>query len=207
MVSVPTGAREELKLSKLQVGLIFDGETEQNSFPARLCKKTCDFYKRKRTINGKTATLEKIANECIDILQALDSRGAKISFLVIDREDKTISASSMGQNLTTLIASKFTGNFIVIVADTMFENWLVADIENLKNKFPDLIKASAVNGNNDGQHGEGIMKSYWGGVGTFKKNVHGPKFFKAIRIDEAITRSPSFDYLISQLRGQGVVIY
>jgi len=194
-------------LSKLKVGLVFDGETEERAFPLRLCHKSCDYYKRRRTINGKSATLDKIANESIDILKALDKRGAEISFLIIDREEKALSALDMGIEITRLINLKYTGQFIVIVADIMFENWLVADIENLKVKFPDLFKESALNGNHDGKHGEKIIKENWKGEGKFKKTFHGPQFFKYIRIKEAIKNSPSFDYLISQLTGQGVTFY
>ena len=46
----------------------------------------------------------------------------------------------MGITLSEKIREDYDGKFFVIVADIMFENWIVADIEQLKTNFPKLIK-------------------------------------------------------------------
>ena len=206
LVWEPIGAVEELKLGKQRIGLIFDGETEKKAIPSRLCQKTCKFHPLKRKINGNAATLRGISRECIKFLSALNRRGVKLSFVIVDREDKQESASEMGQKLTNLIADEYSGHFVVVVADMMFENWLVADIEQIKMKYSDLIRSEVKNFNRDGKHGEAIIKKAMH-PDRFKKTVHGPKFFKAIRINEAIKNSPSFDYFIGQLKSNGVVIH
>ena len=153
----PTGEWEALKLNKVKIGLIFDGETEKLAFEKRICRKTCQPFMRKRNSNGKDVSLEVISNECVRLLSALNSRGAQSSFIVIDREKRRISASQMGIQLTELISSRSSENFIVVIADIMFENWLVADIEGIKLKYPDLIKDDALNSNYDGQHGVSVI--------------------------------------------------
>ena len=201
------GAMGELNLSKRHIGLIFDGKTEDKAIPSRLSEKNCKFHKRIRNVNGKSVTLKRISQQCIRLLNALDKRGVKLSFVIVDKEDRQELALQIGKNLTSLIASGYSGHFIVVVADIMFENWLVADIESIKAKYPHLIKDNVTNSNRDGKHGEGIIQKSWKGDGKFRKTIHGPKFFKAIRIEEASNNSPSFNYFISQLKNNKVDIY
>ena len=114
----------------------------------------------------------------------------------------------MGIQLTELISSRSSENFIVVIADIMFENWLVADIEGIKLKYPDLIKDDALNSNYDGQHGVSVIKNNWKrGGGPFRKNIHGCLFFKKIRIKKATQYSPSFNYLMKQLKNKNIRLY
>lgn len=203
-----TGAKAELKMSKLSIGLIFDGETEIAALPTRLDRRGCIFHTRKRTLNGNSVTLTGISNECVRILKALSSAGATVSFILVDREDRSLNVGDMESELTKLISRDFTGEFYVIVANRMFENWIIADIENLALKNPELIDPKVVNGKRDGINGVSFLKDHWNKKNSsYSKIAHGKKLFKEIRLGEARANSPSFDCFVSYLTARGVTVY
>lgn len=204
---VHIGEMGESKLTKRKIGLILDGETEIKAIPQRLCEKKCEFVKRKRRINGNTATIKKISVECIKLLKSISATGVELTIIIIDREDKSETAAEMGKKISLEISKVFCCNFIVVIADMMFENWLIADIEKIKLKYPSLIKDNVKNTNYEGKHGEGEIKNNWKGENKYKKTIHGPQFFKTIRIEEAKKNSQSFCLFITKLAENNIVIY
>lgn len=181
-----------------------DGHSEASAIPTRLDGSSCKWSVLRRNINGKNASLERIAKDAAKKLNALNCRGAKLGFVIVDREEKDHTAKEMGEELSNLILNDYNGSFFVIIADRMFENWLVADLEGLKAKHQDLFKESAINGNYEGRHGASILKRHWKSQSSFSKNSYGAKFFKSIRLDIAKSNSGSLNYFLSLFDTHGV---
>lgn len=200
------GVWVELKMNKRKIGFLVDGRTEKKALEQTLDKTEYEFNIRVRNINGKSASLKSIAKQCVSQLKALREIHCQLTFIILDRETRIDEASEIGQALTNMISQNYKQTFVVVVADIMFENWLVADIEQIKEKHPGLIKDRAINGKYDGKKGLKIIQQYWN-QGKYKKIVHGPQFFKVIRKNEAIKNSPSFAYFIEQLKIRQITLH
>ncbi len=188
-------------MSKSKIGFLVEGRTEQEAFRKRLNRTNHEFVIRIRNLNGKNVPLERIANQCLLLLRALSY--CQLTFIVLDREKRKEDVSEISRKISQIILKEHDQRFVVVIADIMFENWLVADIEQIQKKHSDLIKQKVINKKYDGQNGEALIKRY---LKKYNKTLHGPQFFKIIRKNKAIANSPSFAYFMEQLDQNQITI-
>ncbi len=185
-----------------------DGPSDIKAFTGKLQKEfgiTPQF--RKAPSNGHTVTPEGYANGVQGIVNlALNSNYLHI-FCILDREKRTITAAKLTEQIRTELISIIQKNskishdeldrkIKIVVADRMMENWIIADVEGIKEKH-DLIKDTAIQQKYDGMSGVNVLKGFM--KINYHKVQHAPILLKAISIDRAASNSPSFKKLLSAL--------
>lgn len=180
---------------------IVDGRTESLSFKDKFQKEfnsTTNF--RKAVCNGKSVTAKgyvsaisgtlklELNNSYIKIICVLDKERRKMSSLSLA---KSIKKEIINQLNTQFSQKELESKISVVVADTCFENWIIADIEGIKKT--NMILPNVIQENYDGKSGVAILKKIMNI--PYKKTIHGPKLFKIVDFDNAIKYSPSFNQL------------
>jgi len=187
---------------------VMDGPSDIRAFTEKFQKEfgTCPEF-RKAPSNGEDVTPEGYVNGIRGIIDfALNSKFMHI-LCVLDREKRTISASDLAERIRDELISiilkntKFTHKDLdekikVVVADRMFENWIVADIEGIKSK-PKLVNQAVVQEKYDGRSGVKMLKECM--TVNYDKVCHAKILFKAVSFDRACQNSPSFQNFISAL--------
>ncbi len=196
-------------MPKLQVGFIVDGPTEVETFEACLNAQHHEFHMRKNNLNGRDASLDRIAKATADLLRALSKKGTTFNVVVIDKEERPdLSCDEMRSQLESKIGTFFKGHFVIFVVDIMFENWIIADFDSLKRNHSTLIQQTASsNSGNEGKNGCGILKKYWRSDSSYKKTVHGPILFKSTDKKTATKHSVSFQKFFDFLKTNKITLY
>ena len=83
-----TGVREGLKLNRAHIALIVEGHSEEKALPKRINRSSCKISIRRRNINGRDVSIERIAKDVSSKLNALNSRGATLGLVIVDRENR-----------------------------------------------------------------------------------------------------------------------
>ena len=153
--------------------------------------------------NGRDVSAEGYANAVYGtLLMALRSYFTSI-VCVLDREQRRQSAIAFAECVKAAIIKKVVEStmyrkaelneqIIICVPDTMFENWIVADVEGLK-VYDALIKSTAIQQQSDGMSGATVLKRCM--KVPYRKTIHAPKLFRAVSLHVAKTNSPSFNHL------------
>ncbi|MEK2688926.1 hypothetical protein [Bdellovibrio sp. GT3] len=195
--------------SKKKVALLIDGKSER-AILEKLDRTAHDFSPIKRDRNGKDVSAKAIANECIEIL-GFSSKLHQSNIIIVDREDRTTSALTLETEIRNLIAENFKGTFDLVVSDKMFENWILADIENVSSKNPTLLNPTPNSKEYEGTHGAGQIESIW-------KTTHSKRFgsdkagnckklFKHVRPLIGSTYSHSLHRFLQILQKHEIKIY
>lgn len=190
--------------------MVMDGPSDIRAITAKIQK---DYdgrpQFRKAACNGHTVTPEGYVNGIQGIVNfALNSNFLHI-LCILDREKRRDSAKELARKIhqelikTIEKGSKFKideleKKIVVIVADRMLENWIVADIEGIKCRG-ELIKSDSIQGEFEGKSGVNVLKSYM--KISYDKVQHAPLLLKSVSIDRARLNSPSLGYFISVLEG------
>jgi hypothetical protein len=185
----------------MKIGLILDGRSEIKA----LGNQVRNVEIRKRPSNGITVSIDQIANESVKLLKALGSAGCVKKILVIDRENRTHSATKIGEQLKKLIAKNTAEDFVVVVADRMFENWILADIESVSGKHSDRLKKTSNSMDFEGCHGKSELKNKLKDGHRYKTEDAEP-FFKAVKADVAVMNSASYKKWMEALNQFGAVL-
>jgi hypothetical protein len=182
---------------------VVDGLTEIRSFKAKFEKDyncTPGFRKHPSGGGGRTTSARGYANAVyIAILLAMRQRYTRI-VCVTDREGRSQEATSFAAEVRSTVIhliesdnhyshKELEEKLAVCVADRMFENWIIADVEGIKQRR-DLVKPSARQAGFDGKNGVGVLKSIM--KVPYKKVQHAPALFKSVSFQRAIMNSPSF---------------
>lgn len=195
-------------MPKPLIGFIVDGLSEIEAIGKKANQTSANVKCMKRASNGKTVTTEKIANEAIPLLNALNSKGAILSIVIVDKEDRTISRTDFENDISNKISAKFNGTFKVISADHMFENWILADIEEVSNKHSATLRATNNNVAFDSCNGASRLKDLYKNQNiSYSKTIDGPVFFKSIRPNIAINFCASFKDLYDYLNSKNINIF
>ncbi|NOR69224.1 MAG: DUF4276 family protein [Methylomarinum sp.] len=191
-----------------QTVFIMDGPSDIRAFTGKLQKEfgsTPDF--RKAPCNGHTVSPEGYVNGVQGIINfALNSNYLHI-FCVLDREKRRTSAVNLAIQIKTELISILEKNskisnselnkkIKIVVADRMMENWIIADIEGIK-EASNLIKGDAAQKGYDGAHGVKVLKEIM--YTKYDKVQHAPILLKKISIERAKQNSPSFSNFITAL--------
>ena len=155
---------------------------------------------RKVGCNGKDVSPEGYANAAHATL-ILVLRSCFTSIIcILDREKRRQSAARFASQIRQAVINKLLtsskyrqeeldAKIRVCVPDRMFENWIVSDIEGIKNNV-ELIDQSATQQHYDGTSGATILKRIM--KTNYRKTIHGPKLFYSARFEISKDNSPSF---------------
>lgn len=177
----------------MKVGLIVDGDSEKIALPTQILANTVI----RKSLNGKNVSLGQIANNAIKLAGALSAVNCTHIILILDREKRSESAYDIKQALIKSIGMKCGLNFGIVVADRMFENWLLADIENISTKFPAKFNLNS-NGAFESTHGKNEIRKMTTPNYSLRTDDAG-EFFKKIRTSVGVTNSASFSDWIKTL--------
>ncbi|MBF0336450.1 MAG: DUF4276 family protein [Nitrospirae bacterium] len=184
---------------------IVDGKTEIRSFRKKFETQSIqspDFIQA--GVNGKDVTPEAYVNPIYARLQkALKDRYRHI-ICILDREERTTPAVKFGVSVLEEIKRRLLKDFneeqlkkiTVVVSDRCFENWIVADIEGIKNR-QELILQHNNQDNFEGRNGVAILERIM--LKKYKKTTHAEILFNCVRFDVARKNSKSFDLFCSAI--------
>lgn len=163
-----------------------------------------------RTKNGRDVSLDAIAKECSTLLNSFSSLGQAHIF-IIDKEkriDKT--STSMESALETSIKGLSKSTFDLVVTDIMFENWILADIENVSQKNSTFLKTTANDSTHEGKNGSAILDELWKSKTdnySSDKITNSKKLFKHVRPTVGSTYSQSFKKFITILNKHNIILF
>jgi hypothetical protein len=187
---------------------LVDGQTEIDAIRVRILE---NYYVkpqfRRVGCNGKDVTIQGYINASRGILLEV-LRGSYLKIVIIvDKEKRNISASDFADKLKKAIVKEISSNtrykkeeleekISILVPDIMFENWIVADIEGIKQENI-LIKADARQDMFDGSCGAGKLESTM--TCKYRKITHAPRLFRLVNFNTAQLYSPSFKLALETL--------
>lgn len=187
---------------------VMDGPSDIKSFTGKIQKEYGEQSQfRKAPCNGHTVSAEGYANGVHGTVNfALNSNFLHI-LCVLDREKRKVSAEKLAETIrnelvllieksSNISTEELNEKLKVIVADRMLENWIIADVEGIKEK-KDLINEEAIQDNYDGQSGVNILKKFM--LTKYDKVQHAPILFKKVSIERAVQNSPSFNSFIEAI--------
>jgi len=189
---------------------VVDGRTEIRSFRAKFKKDyncTPGLRKHPGGGGGRTTSAHGYAKAASGaVFLAMRQRYTKI-ICVTDREARPQGATSFAAEVRSALIHLIESDthyshgdveekLAVCVPDRMFENWIIADIEGIK-QCEDLVESSARQAGFDGKNGTRVLKSIM--KVPYKKIQHGPALFKRVSFQRAIVNSPSFRLFAEEL--------
>ncbi|PAC29229.1 hypothetical protein [Flectobacillus sp. BAB-3569] len=188
-------------MSLKHIALIVDGPTEEGSIRAKfnMLYQCCPEI-RNGPGNGTTFSIEGYAKGVLPTLILLLKTDVRAIILIPDLEKRREKAPNFSKKMKAAISKllladpNFSPQYIdetiyVCPPDIMFENWIISDVEGIKN-CTELIKVESVQDKFDGKNGSSqlqkIMRT------KYKKTVHAKQLFKKTRESESADNSPSF---------------
>lgn len=185
----------------MKIGLIVDGEAEKVALPRQ-------FYDTpvvRRGMNGRNVSLDQIAANSCRLISALEAANCAKILIVIDREDRQEVASIIKANLVSKIAACTSTRFEVVVADKMFENWLLSDIENISVSYPDKFHQTQNSVLFESTHGKSQFTSRLKPDISYRVS-DTKEYFNKIRTSVAIVNSQSYSDWIDAIVRLGIPI-
>lgn len=148
--------------------------------------------------NGKDVSASGYVSAIKPILDFELRKNTGLIVCVLDLEKRKIGAVDFGRKIIDEIVRQFSGKYDepflrevirVFVADIMFENWIVADVDGIKVRG-ELVREDAAQECFEGKSGSTslgrLMKVRYG------KTEHASVLFKAVSFDVASENSKSF---------------
>lgn len=188
--------------------LILDGPSDIRAITGKLQKEfaNCPEF-RKAPCNGHTVSPEGYVNGVLGIISLALNQSYIHIFCALDREKRNISGVNLAKKIhknlkdQILLNTKVTEDELdkkikIVVADRMFENWIIADLEGIKTK-KDLINTNVDQGLFDGKSGTNLLKKFMSV--SYNKVQHAEQLFKAVSIETAVQNSPSFESFMLML--------
>lgn len=191
-----------------RIAFLVDGKCER-ALEERLDKKKTRYSFIRRDKNGSSVSASAIAQECVSIMK-MSGRLHSTTLIIVDKEDRTVSAPELEIRISELIKAQISFDFEVIVADMMFENWIVADIEGVSSEHSALLDSRKNSKENEGKNACTYLNNIWKDS-TCKyssdKVGNSRRLFMSVRLGEAQSHSPSFERLVHALTKHGIKIY
>jgi len=183
----------------MSLALIVDGDAEKIAFPRQ-------FYTEptiRRGLNGNRVTLDQIAKNTCNLVASLAAKGCTKFILIVDREDRADDAEAVERSLQTKISILTTLPVQVVVADKMFENLLLADIENIAVSYPETFVICQNSLDHESTHGKSVFKSFMKS-GVVYRVSDVAQYFNKVRTASAIGNSRSYRRWIDAITALGV---
>ena len=179
-----------LKMNR-HIGIIVDGDGDF----ASLKKRFNGGYRVLKTDGprGHTASIDQIARLSRKQVRILSAFKCAKVVVMIDFEQRPELYEEFVNRLRNAFSEiPFDVPVFVAVANTMIENWYLADIGYLSNQkafLKDRIKQRPY----EGRHGKDELKKCMKQGISYSETKHGPQLFAMLRFDIARQNSPSFD--------------
>ena len=143
--------------------------------------------------NGDSVKLKVIAKKIASQIRLLGNRNYPI-VIVIDRENRTESASQISKSLQDELAMHDLSVEIIIgVADRMIENWILADKQMLSEEFPNTINTNIPV---EGSHGKNKIKKIFP---SYHETTDGVKLFLKADPIKIYRNSQSFKSFVEKI--------
>lgn len=173
------------------VGIIVDGPGDFASLKKRF-RVGCKILKTDGP-RGHSALPEEIAMKSRKQVGILSAFKCALVIVLIDFEMRTQPYNEFVADLRECFkAVDFPTTVSVVVANRMFENWYLADIEYLSTQKAFLrvgIKQKIF----EGKHGKNEIKRFMRQGESYSETKHGPPMFEVLRFDCARANSGSLD--------------
>lgn len=181
-------------MSKNNVGLIVEGHTEYLSFQRHTPRK---YIKRARRFSG-SAKIETIAEEIASLSRIL-SANCRIIIAVLDREGRIETRVELEDKIEKALKKFNISKILVIIvcADRMFENWLLADVASIKSKL--YVKNTAKQKNFEGKNGVDELKKIFEKKYSYNKTTHGVELYNLLDSRVASGNSSSYTKFLNNL--------
>lgn len=119
----------------VKIGIVVDGVSEYASLGAMLPRIAARnghtfLHVAKADIQPK-APFPVIARACKEAILQLQSRGADLILVVFDREDRLECPGDIAAGVLNALTPWVDCRVSVVVKDTKYENWLIADLDAL----------------------------------------------------------------------------
>jgi hypothetical protein len=188
---------------------VVDGRTEIRSFKAKLRKEyQCEPDFLKHPGGGGDYNAQAYANAVRGLIEVA-LRGVYTRILCItDRERRPLTAVNYASLIRTAIIdlvelsthhsrAELKQKISVCVPDQMFENWIIADVDGIK-QCADLVKDAVEQEYFDGKNGKAILQQL---MKVRYRNVqHAPVLFKQVTFQRAACNSSSFCRFLQELQ-------
>lgn len=191
-------------INLLKSVFVVDGQTELGALKEKMQKEyNVTINLRKGITNGKTIKNNVYGKALAPIVTVLLTDSFTKIIIVMDKEkrkqlpeniEKEVKKALIDELLTINIklhAEELKEKIDIVVSNIMFENWILADIIEVKSKNRCFIEKNIMQENYDGIHGTGKLESLM--TKPYKKTIDGPIFFKQIRFEIAKHNSESFN--------------
>lgn len=167
-----------------------DGQTEQ-----KIIQTICPNIPVQRiNCNGDCVELSAIARRVASLVTVLNNKYYPI-IIIIDRESRKEKFSDISEKLTDEIKSLGINNDIIVnVADRMFENWILADIESLKKNRK--ISASKLKATYENTNGKAQLKKL---LETYHETTDGVELFLSSNPKTIKKNSESFNRFVENV--------
>ncbi len=192
-------------MSLKNIAIIVDGPTEEGSLRTKfqMTHYDCPNF-RIGPGNGITFTIEGYAKGVLPTLIYLLNSNVRAVILIPDLEKRKVEVSKFSADLKSeivkllLIETEFNEEYLnevihVCPPDIMFENWIVSDVEGVKENNT-FIKADATQAAFEGKNGTSELQSIM--TTKYKKTVHAKIFYKKTRDNVNGDNSSSFKIFI-----------
>lgn len=172
---------------------LVDGQSEIRAIRDRV-RKECGAVPgvRKVDCNGRNVCPQGYARRAAEIVRLCLRDRFNTVVCVVDREGRKVSAERLAEkireSLLEEVAELRDDALYVCVPDIMFENWIIADVEGIRDSG--LVSSEASQHSFDGEHGARMLTSFL--TVTYRKTTHAPMLFGLVRRDVARMNSPSF---------------
>ncbi|WP_114996561.1 DUF4276 family protein [Xanthomonas campestris] len=178
------------------IGIIVDGAGDYAALSAR--------YKgRVRLVKsdgprGHTATEEAIVESARKQVAILSALGCSTIALITDFEGRTCTLEKFTEAIKQKALKILKLEIVVIVADQMIENWLLADIAYLskQKKYLKTVKKQRIF---ESTNGKCEIKKYFVNGFDYSEIKHSSELFPLLRVSEASKYSASFSNFVNKL--------
>lgn len=176
---------------------LVDGMTEIKAFRSKFQKEygINNVTIMKVDCNGRNVAPDGYANKACPLIRLALSRNCDVVVVVIDKETRKCSKKKFSKDIYDAILKRLVDDYRmcavevhIVVADIMFENWIVADVEGLKVRS--IVRQSVEQSDFDGKNGCAILSKML--KVKYNKIIHGDLLFKAVNFNRALTNSSSF---------------
>jgi hypothetical protein len=168
---------------------LVDGHLEQK-FLQRICPNR---PVRRINCNGRNVSVMAIGDRIATQCRLLNNRYYPV-IIVIDREDRTLTANEFATELLNQIRIFGINDDIILgIADRMIENWILAD-HNTLNQYPG--KKQNIPTSCEGDHGKNIIKSC---LSHYHETTVGVDLLETCKPSTMIANSSSFKAFYEQL--------
>lgn len=160
-------------------------------------KMGCDYTIRRTNLNGKTVSVEALVKKIDFLYRLLNNRHYPV-FVIVDKEQRNVSAAEYKSEIINELKKQGlpTDQFKIGVCDSMIENWILADTDQLIEKLGKIKKACY-----DGTHGKNILKKMFPVEKPYQETTDGVSLFINARPSKMIENSPSFKSFFDVFEG------